>query len=217
MGGRILGSLAAIIFCALYIFAAEPPKIVFKEDFEHGLTDRWKPVKFEGLTLYSVMREGTNSFLQAVADKAASGLATAVSIEPKGRLIFSWRWKIDKTPKSGGETEKKTFDHTARLFVGFKSRLGPPRTINYVWANSTPVGKTFHHPSSGRSRFIVLDSGTAKAGQWITHRRDILADWKTLFEDDDPPEIVGVGLMTDSDGTQTKVVGSYDDLIISKE
>jgi hypothetical protein len=216
MTRSILGICAGLLIAAFNLFATAPT-VVFKEDFEHGLTERWKPVKFEGLTHYSIAREGTNSYLEGIADKTASGLAAEVSIEPRNRLILSWRWKIDQTPKGGGETEKKNFDHAARLFVAFKSRLGPPRTINYVWADKTPVGKMFHHPSSNRSRFIVLANGNDKAGQWVACRRDLLADWKLLFDDDDPPEIVGIGLMTDSDGTQTRVTGAYDDLQILKE
>ncbi|MGZ8899498.1 MAG: DUF3047 domain-containing protein, partial [Limisphaerales bacterium] len=42
--------------------------------------------------------------------------------------------------------------------------------------------------------------------------RDLSADWKTLFGSDDVPEIVGLGFMTDSDGTKTTVTGWYDDI-----
>lgn len=133
-----------------------------------------------------------------------------------GGVTISWRWKIDRVPPGGSEDVKKTFDHTARLFVAFKTFLGPPRSINYVWANQLPIGKTFHHPSSGRSRFIVLQSGNAKAGQWLMERRRIEADWKLLFGDDDVPEIVGIGLMTDSDGTGATVTGCYDDIVLQR-
>jgi hypothetical protein len=188
---------------------------LFSEDFEKGLGKRWEPVKFEGITDYTVVKEQGNAVLQGRANAAASGLGAKINIPTKPGTIFSWRWKIDRTPQNGTETEKKTFDHTARLFVAFKTMIGPPRTINYVWANKASTGNSFHHPSSGRSRFIVLESGDVKAGQWQAYSRDLAADWKTLFGDDDPPNIVGIGLMTDSDGTQAQVTGSYDDLLIA--
>ena len=120
--------------------------------------------------------------------------------------------KIDQIPPGGSDTDIKKFDHTARLFVAFKTLVGPPRTINYVWANETPVGKTFHHPNSGRARFIVLQSGNRRAGEWIAEERDLAADWKLLFGDDKPPAIVSLGFMTDSDGTKSTVTGGYDDI-----
>lgn len=196
--------------------AAAGGEVLFKEDFQRGLSANWKPVKFEGETRHTIVKDGTNSFLQAFANSSASGLGVELPALNAENLRFSWKWKIDKVPPGGTETEKKTFDHTARLYVAFKTFIGPPRTINYVWANSFPVGKTFQHPSSGRARFIVLQSGNDKAGQWLTENRDIMKDWKLLFGDDEPSALVSIGFMTDSDGTKSSVTGFYDDLILSR-
>lgn len=200
----------ALLFCASTRAAT-----LFSEDFEQGLSKKWEPVKFEGQTQYTTPIEDKNKVLKARAVSSASGVGTKISIPLKPNTTFTWRWKIDKTPKAGSEDVKKTFDHSARIFVAFKTSIGPPRTINYVWANKTPLGKTFHHPSSGRARFIVLQNGDGKANQWVTEKRDLHADWKQLFGNDDPPNIVSVGLMTDSDGTATTVTGWYDDLKIT--
>lgn len=207
--------MGSIVLFALLAAAKLHAATLFSEDFEQGLTKRWEPVKFEGATQYSIVKEGTNLELQAHAASSASGLGAKAEFPLKPHTTFSWRWKLDKTPPGATEDAKKTFDHTVRLFVAFKTSLGPPRTINYVWANKTPVGKTFNHPSSGRARFIVLESGDAKAGQWIKESRDLYADWKTLFGKDEPPSIVSIGLMTDSDGTESTVTGWYDDLMIA--
>ena len=187
-------------------------RVAFREDFENGVRPHWKKVEFEGETQYKIEKQGTNFVLRGTAEDAATGLAAKFDgLNPKGATL-SWRWKIDKIPPGGSDDKKATFDHTARLFVAFKTRIGPPRTINYVWANTVPVGKTFNHPSSGRGRFIVLNSGNDGAGEWHTFKRNLSEDWKLLFGDDDPPEIVGLGFMTDSDGTKSTVTGWYDDI-----
>ena len=203
--------VGVLVACAIQVHAGT----LFSEDFEKGLPKSWEPVKFEGQTQYTIAKDNGKSVLQARAASAASGLGTKVQILLKPNTTFSWRWKIDKTPPGGSDDTKKSFDHTARLFVAFKTSIGPPRTINYVWGNKTPVGKTFHHPSSGRARFIVLQNGDEKAGKWLIEKRDLHADWKMLFGNDDPPAIVSVGLMTDSDGTESTITGWYDDLLIS--
>lgn len=191
-------------------------QVIFEDHFDSTIQELWKPLKFTGLTEYKIERDGTNSCLCGIAQASATGLARQLDpVEPNGATI-SWRWKIDRIPEGGSEDVKKTFDHTARLFVAFKTFLGPPRSINYVWANRLPVGKTFHHPSSGRSRFIVLESGNGKAGQWLSEQRQVEADWKLLFGDDDVPEIVAIGLMTDSDGTGATVTGCYDDIVLRR-
>jgi hypothetical protein len=185
---------------------------LFKEDFERGIGPEWKKVEFTSETQHTIRKQDANSFLEARAESSASGLAVKLdSISAEG-TVLRWRWKIDRVPAGGSDSDIKKFDHTARLFVAFKTLIGPPRSINYVWANEAAVGKTFEHPSSGRSRFLVLESANGKAGDWITEQRDVAADWKLLFRDDKVPAIVGLGIMTDSDGTKTAVIGSYDDI-----
>ena len=191
------------------------PEAGFHENFESGLRPIWKKVEFEGETRHEIAKEGSNSVLKATAESSATGLAVKLDRLKAEGAMLSWRWKIDRVPPGGSDDKKKTFDHTGRLFVAFKTRVGPPRTINYVWANQVAVGRTFHHPSSGRSRFIVLQYGNEKAGRWLEEKRNIEADWKKLFGGDDVPEIVGLGFMTDSDGTQSKVTGWYDDIRLS--
>lgn len=206
--------VAAVALVAGTGFAAAQ-STVFREDFEKGLRSNWQKVEFEGETQYTVEKEATNSVLRGIAKSAATGLAIKFDGIDARAATLSWRWKIDKIPPGGSDNKKATFDHTARLFVAFKTRLGPPRTINYVWANTVPIGKTFHHPSSGRSRFIVLNSGNSGVGKWHSFKRNISEDWKTLFRNDDPPQIVGLGFMTDSDGTQSTVTGWYDDFVLN--
>ena len=201
-----------LLFFVFRTVAGAEVKTVFKEDFESGLRPDWKPVEFEGETKYAITKEGTNSVLKGTARSAATGLAVKFDGFNPQSATLSFLWKIDKIPQGGSDDKKSTFDHTARLFVAFKTRIGPPRSINYVWANAIAVGKTFEHPSSGRAKFIVLNSGNPGAGEWHKFQRNLAQDWKALFGNDDPPEIVGLGFMTDSDGTKTTVTGWYDDI-----
>lgn len=220
---RIAGLIWTVVYW-IFILAlgaafvwADDQSIIFAETFEEGLTRKWEPVDFEGRTAYSMTAEGTNRFLLARAEKSASGIATKMEDPLPPNLVLSWRWKIDQIPPGGSDDTKTTFDHTARLFVAFDTFIGPPRTVNYVWANNAKRGSTFNHPSSGRGKFIVLETGNAKAGQWLSYTRDLAADYKLLFGDDDPPDVVAIGLMTDSDGTSTTVTGAYDDLILRQK
>jgi hypothetical protein len=188
--------------------------VLFSEDFERPLGERWKQVKFGKLTDYRIATENSNACLRASADVSASALATKVDIRPAPEMTIRWRWKISSCPAGGSENTLATFDHTARIFVAFDTLIGPPRTINYVWANQAKTNSIFDHPSSSRSRFIVVESGNEKAGEWLLEHRNLKKDWQTLFKSDSMPKIVGVGVFTDSDGTHTSVTGWYDDILI---
>ena len=54
-----------------------------------------------------------------------------------------------------------------------------------------------HSPHTDRVRMIVAESGVQRAGQWITLRRNVVEDFRRAFGEE-PDDIVGVGLMTDS-------------------
>jgi len=213
---RISQSVTTFFFTLLIVvpvIGAEHT-ILFSEDFEKPLGDRWKQVTFGEPTEYKVVQENSNACLKAVANSTSSAFATKLEAEPLARTTIRWRWKISSSPTNGSEDKLATFEHTARIFVAFDTFMGPPRTINYVWANQMGTNLVFDHPSSSRSKFIVVDSGNAKAGQWVTQERNLGEDWKRLFKSDKVPKIVGLGVFTDSDGTHASVTGWYDDIVI---
>src|SRR3954468_9736456 len=109
-----------ISILALVVWGQIQAATLFSEDFERGLTKKWEPVKFEGITEYKVVKDGDGSVLQARATSSASGVGAKTEFALKPGTKFTWRWRIDKTPAGGSEDTKKTFDHTARLFVAFK-------------------------------------------------------------------------------------------------
>lgn len=214
---RLQKRLVGYIFAAILYSAFARGAVLFNEDFEKPLGDRWKQVKFGELTDYRIVTESSNACLRASANVTASAFATKLDIKPASTMTIHWRWKISSCPANGSEDKLATFDHTARIFVAFDTFIGPPRTINYVWANNAKTNSTFDHPSSARSKFIVLASGSEKAGQWLLEQRDLKKDWQRLFKNESMPKIVGLGVFTDSDGTRTAVTGWYDDIVIESQ
>jgi hypothetical protein len=210
--------IALVCFSTVFVAGALAAEhtVLFSEDFEKPLAERWKQVKFGELTDYRIVSENSNSVLKAAANSTSSAFATKLEVQPTAGTMIRWRWKISSCPTNGSEDKLATFDHTARIFVAFDTFIGPPRTINYVWANQMPTNSVFDHPSSSRSKFIVLQSGNGRAGEWVTEERDLAKDWQRLFKNEKMPKIAGLGVFTDSDGTRTPVTGWYDDIVIER-
>ncbi len=208
--------LLAVVFALSFSAACAHTNRLFSEDFERPLGNRWQPVKFEALTDYRVIQQETNHVLFARSQQAASAFATRVEFAPATNLIFSWRWKIDHCPTNGSDTKAKTFDHTGRIFVAFDTLIGPPKVINYVWANHSPSNSVFNHPLSGRAKFITIRTGNAEAGQWWSETRRLSADWARLFPGEKMPEIIGIGVFTNSDGSEAPVQACYDDILLER-
>jgi len=204
--------LAALILAPAFTGAATE-KILFAEHFAHGVPGGWENVAFfKKRTDYAATREGTRYFLHATADNSCSGLTTKLDLAPTGKLKLRWCWRIDGAATNGSERDLKKFDHAARVFVAFDTFIGPPRTLNYMWANVEKPGTVLEHPKSGRAQIFVLESGNGKAGQWISEERDITADWKIVFPDRPMPKIAGLGVMTDSDSLGGRLTGDYADI-----
>ena len=193
-------------------------RILFVADFSHGLSRDWENMTlFKKLTDYSVNHDGTNCFVRGAADDSCSGLTKKLSIAPPAKLKLRWRWRIEGVKTNGSERDLKTFDHAARVFVAFDTFIGSPRTLNYMWGNIEPAGTVMEHPKSSRAQIFILESGNAKAGQWIFEERDVTADWKRAFPDKPMPKIVGIGVLTDSDSLGGRLTGDYADIELTGE
>jgi len=198
--------------------AAGNATVLFASDFSRGLTANWENMAFWGKkTGYTVVGTGTNAVLHAEAVNGCSALSAKLSITPSGRLKLHWRWHIDGIVTNGSERELPRFDHAARVFVAFDTFIGPPRTLNYVWANVEPIGILLDHPHSGRAKLFMVESGTARVGQWVEEDRDITDDWQRAFPGQHMSKLVGVGVMTDSDSLGGRVTGDYAGFRLTRE
>lgn len=77
----------------------------------------------------------------------------------------------------------------------------PFATLKYAFGNDpAQVGQVIVHPRTDRIRTLVLDAGTAPAGRWREHRRDLVADFRRAFGEP-PGALLSVALLTDGDNT----------------
>jgi hypothetical protein len=217
MPGTPASAFAAICLAVASAAAAETNTALFSERFERGLAGRWQPVKFGSPTDYTIVNDSTNAYLRAVANKSCSALMTELSLKPSGRSIVRWQWKIDGVPTNGTDRVAGSFDHAARIIIAFDTLIGPPRTVNYVWANREKVGVTLPHPLSGRAQMIVLQSGNERVGEWIAEERNIAEDWRRLFGGKTVPKITAIGVITDSENTGTHVTAYYKNIEVRSD
>lgn len=203
-------SLMALLFLTLAVGRPAAETVLFAADFCNGMSQGWHNVAFfKTPTDYQICRDGTNFYLLGVADKTCSALSVKLKLPPAKKLKLRWRWRIAGVATNGSERELSKFDHAARVFVAFDTFIGPPYTLNYLWGNVEPPGTILAHPKSSRAQLIVLESGNAKAGKWVSEERDVTADWKMVFAGQPMPKMTGLGVMTDGDSLGQKLTGAY--------
>lgn len=182
------------------------------DDFEAGLASGWTVKEFKGTTAYTVVADGGGKVLRAESKGTASGLVYPIDYRLDDYPILSWRWKIERTIAAGDESRKAGDDYAARVYVIFPHWLFfKTRSINYIWANKLPQGEALPNAFTGNAIMLAVESGNGKAGEWVSERRDVRADYRRLFGSE-PPPVGAIAIMTDTDQTGERALAWYDDL-----
>ncbi len=187
-------------------------------------------------THYRTARVDGGVALEARANRSASGLYRPIRIDLRQHPLLEWRWKVAHLIPGADNRIAQREDSPARLIVAFngdpqkldflergKMRLAkalsgqelPYATLMYVWSNAHPAETVIHNPHISRIRMIVVESGDGRVGRWAEYRRDLAADYRRAFEEE-PAEVLAVGLMTDSDNTREQARAWYGDITFRK-
>lgn len=230
-------AVAALLALGSAIAGAAAPDVpAFSKMAPGAAVSGWqvlKPSPKANDTRYSLVTSGGMTVLQAQADSAMSGLTHAVRVDLRQYPLLRWRWKIRAPVSSADMMTKAGDDYAARIYVMFdypaeklsfgtraKLKLAesiygqkiPTAALNYVWDNRQPVGTIAPNTYTDRARMMVLQSGGARQGEWVTETRNLAADFKAAFGED-APDVVAVALATDTDNTGESALAWYGDIV----
>jgi len=90
------------------------------------------------------------------------------------------------------------------------------RSLNYVWASKEDIGTIAESPYTNWVQYIVVNSGNEESGKWVSLKRNIVEDYREAFGED-PREITGITIMTDSDNTKESTKSWFGKITLSKE
>lgn len=142
---------------------------------------------------------------------------------------LSWHWQVDgtiddtHTIDAKGKIQSKGDDFAAKLGIAFlKKGSDDLREIAYVWTRSLPEESVLVQERSivfWKFRYyrIVAESGEKNLNSWVGEVRDLYADYKRIYPNEEPGPIVRIYLMTDSDNTAGQVTGSFSKIKLHKK
>ncbi len=211
--------------------AAGGNEIFFREDF-NTLTN-WKALNFVSInrhTKYSIIINGSESYLKSESDASASGLIFTKKYNVYEYPMAKWRWKVSNVYEKGDVTNRAGDDYPARIMFMFKydpegSSIGkrlkyeivkgiygfypPQTTLIYVWANKKNERGIFTSTYAPEEKIVIMEQGPEKTGKWIEEEVNVLEDYRRAFGTD-PPSEAGIAVMNDSDDTGEKAVSFFD-------
>ncbi len=168
---------------------------------------------------YRIMQEGSRKFLRYDGSQAKHltlQIGKDESINIRETPILSWDWRIHAVPDGANEFADARNDVAASVYVvwGF-NLLRVPKVVRYTWSSTQPVGRTGSR-NSGMQHVVVMESGTDKAGRWITFERNIVEDYNRFFRGRVPERPVAILILSDADDTRSSAKADYGRFLLKR-
>jgi hypothetical protein len=188
------------------------PSMVLVEDWSRqtvgaaGVPDGWLrhdwgSPKYD----FAVAVDGPRRVLRMRSENDNSTISKEVRIAVRQFPVLVWRWKIVTLPAKADSRHRETDDQAAQLYVTFPRFPERIRSwiIGYVWDTTAPAGAVVQSPSAGAVTYVVVRSGRAEAGRWLTETRNVVEDYKQIYGEEPPEEIRLLSLAIDSNDTHS--------------
>lgn len=165
-----------------------------------AVPEGWQLKERTGKADFAVIRDGDICALRLRSQDTSFSFQKRVNVNPRRYPVLSWKWKVTKLPDGGDFRSSKTDDQAAQLFIAFSNG----NVIVYIWDTTAPQGliDDAWSPPFVTIKGVVLRSGPAQTGEWITEIRNTYEDYKKLFGRE-PPRVAGVRIQINSQHTET--------------
>jgi len=172
-----------------------------------GIPDGWKGGNWGSPKYNFVVAEVDGRrvlHLQSESDSSTISLDIKGKVNLRETPILEWQWKVTKLPTGADARKSATDDEAGQVYVAWPRfpEAVRSRIIGYIWDTTAPVGSIFKSEKTGTVHYVVMESGSAKLGQWITERRNVADDFKKIYGET-PDNPGGVSLSIDSDDTRS--------------
>jgi hypothetical protein len=201
---------------------------VWVDDFEKGIINEmpedWKGRKKRAEKYYRIAQDSSDEvekYLSVINEGTDMFILKKIKIDLVQYPYINWNWKVNQIPVNGDERHKKTCDVPASVNVVLVAKKWKPKTIKYTWSSNVEKGTITKSPYAfwpSRCDIIVLQSGSEFQGDWITEKRNVLEDYKMLYNKKKVKSkiIQAIVIMSDGDNTHSVSAADYDDIYFSK-
>jgi Protein of unknown function (DUF3047) len=161
----------------------------------------WGSPKYD----FTAVGDGVERVLRLRSHGDNSTISKEIRVDVKEFPLLVWRWKVVTLPAGGDCRRRATDDEAAQVYVSFPRfpKEMRSRIIGYVWDTQAPAGTVVRSESSALVTYVVVRSGAAEAGRWLSETRNVYDDYKLIYGEA-PTETTGaVSVAIDSNDTRT--------------
>ena len=179
-----------------------------------GVPAGWELKEKSGKADFAVVKDGDIAAGRFRSANSSFSLQKEVKVDLKQFPWLTWKWKVTKLPAGGDFRKSNTDDQAAQLFLAFSKT----KAIVYIWDTTAPAGlmeDTSPVPFM-TVKVVVMRSGPAELGKWITETRNVYNDYKKLYGSE-PPPVKGFRLQSNSQHTGTSGEGYFADVMFKRQ
>ena len=206
--------LVSILLFAAPVRAEDSMVIADFSSATGGVPAGWEIKEKSGKADFAVVKDGDIAAARFRSANTSFSLQKEVKVDLKQFPIVAWKWKVTKLPAQGDFRKSNKDDQAAQLFLAFSKT----KAIVYIWDTTAPLGlmeSTSPVPFM-TVKVVVVRSGPAEMGKWITERRNVYEDYKKLYGSE-PPAVNGVRLQINSQHTETSAESYFADVVFKKQ
>ncbi|MGC2423473.1 MAG: DUF3047 domain-containing protein [Nitrospirota bacterium] len=182
------------------LFAGENLFWGFSAAGKGGIATGWQLKVKDGKPIYSTVEDEGVQVFEMKSYNSSFSVQRKIHVNIGEHPYISWRWKAIELPEGGDFRKSGKDDQAAQVFVAFPGR----KSISYIWDTTAPVGSVgaFSIPLVIEVKIIVVTSGGADIGKWVTVTRNVYEDYKRLYGEE-PPPAEGIRFQINSQHTKT--------------
>jgi len=208
---HVLVGFASMILTAAIAVSAESPAIVV-EDWSTqpsggaGIPDGWTGQSWGNPRYdFTVVTDGSERVLHLKSRGDNSTISKEIKIDVRELPLLVWRWKAVALPAGGDCRKRATDDQAAQVYVAFPRfpTAARSRIIGYVWDTTAPAGTIVKSESSSLVTYVVVRSGTAELGRWLTETRNVYDDFRRIYGEAPTEPIGAISVAIDSNDTRS--------------
>lgn len=177
----------------------------------------WTVKEWNGRADIGVVKAPFGNALHLKSSNTSSAIYKDLELDLKEFPVINWKWKVARLPKGADVRKRSADDQAVQVYVIFPRfpEAINSRLIGYIWDSSAPAGQSFQSTKSRNTKYVVMRSGQAGLGEWFQEKRNIYDDFRMFFKEE-PPKVVRVSIMIDSDDTSSSAESFVGDIYFSK-
>ncbi len=203
---------AFALLIAVPLLSAQSPTVVIEDWTKQPVGKTGIPDGWQGQTWgspkydFQVVSESPSKVLHLKSQDEGSTISKEVKVDVKQYPVLRWHWKAVVLPKGGDSRHKETDDQACQIYLTFPRfpKMVRSRIISYVWDSTAPTGTIVQSEKVGMVTYVVLRSGPAETGKWITETRNVLEDYKKIYGQDPGELAEAISLSIDSNDTHDR-------------